>query len=146
MDTDGDFIITWQSYWQDRQGWGIYAKRYDSTGMVQGSEFQINTFTSGDQLAARAAMDNSGNFVVTWMSNNQDNSGWGSYAQRFNSEGAVGSEFRVNSFTAGGQLVPRIIMDSSGNFVETWMGYGQEPDESSYGIFCKRYNSNGVAF
>lgn len=33
-----------------------------------GLEFQVNTYTTSDQFAARAAGDASGNFVVVWDS------------------------------------------------------------------------------
>ena len=41
-----------------------------------------------------------GGFVVTWTSDGQDGSGYGIYGQRYAADGtAVGSEFRVNTFT-----------------------------------------------
>src|SRR5215471_7057481 len=51
-----------------------------------GSEFRVNTYTTGPQQTysggpyqstPAVAMDAQGNYVVTWSSQNQDGSGWG---------------------------------------------------------------------
>lgn len=85
--SSGDFVVTWQSDSQDGDSFGIYGQRYNSTGVTQGSEFQINTYTTGDQYSAAVALDSSGNFVITWQSANQDGSYLGIYAQRYDSQG-----------------------------------------------------------
>ena len=78
MDPDGNFVIAWSSFNQDGSGWGVYAQRYDSNGVVQGSEFRVNTTTGGDQMQPNVAMDGSGNFTVVWTSNGQANAAIGS--------------------------------------------------------------------
>jgi VCBS repeat-containing protein len=144
MDSAGDFIVTWRSYAQDGSSFGIYAQRYDAAGVAQGSEFRINTTTANDQLAQTVAMDASGDFVVTWSSRNQDGSGWGVYAQRYNAAGvAQGSEFRVNTTTANDQVSSTVSMDSAGDFIVTWSSFAQ--DGNSFGIYAQRYDAAGVA-
>src|SRR5690606_3031284 len=49
MDSDGDFVITWQSNLQDGSLYGIYAQRYNALGVAQGSEFRVNTTTTSLQ-------------------------------------------------------------------------------------------------
>jgi Ca2+-binding RTX toxin-like protein len=123
MDTAGDFVVTWQSYGnQDGSGWGIFAQRYDASGVAQGGEFLVNTTTVDQQTSPAIAMDTAGDFVVTWQSyGNQDGSGWGIYAQRYDATGiAQGGEFLVNSFVDYHQVSPAIAMDASGEFVITW--------------------------
>ena len=52
-------------------------------------------------------MDDAGNFVVAWTSTSQDGSGYGIYAQRYDSGGSpLGGEFRVNTLTSGSQAYP----------------------------------------
>ncbi|MBZ0136588.1 MAG: tandem-95 repeat protein [Planctomycetes bacterium] len=85
LDADGDFVITWTSNGQDGSGNGIYAQRYDNTGAAVGGEFQVNSYTTSDQYHPSVALDADGDFVITWMSNGQDGSGWGVYAQRYTS-------------------------------------------------------------
>jgi hypothetical protein len=140
MDSNGNFVVTWYSYGQDGEGFGIYAQRYNSVGIVQGSEFQVNTYTTSNQIYPSVAMDSDGNFVITWESYGQG----GIYAQRYNSIGvAQGTEFRVNiTDTTSGESYPSVAMDSNGNFVITW---GSEQDGDGFGIYAQRYNSSGVA-
>ena len=83
MDAAGNFVVTWTGSSQDGSGQGVYGQRYDAAGTAVGGEFQINTYVSSDQQYSTVAMDNAGNFVVTWSSNGQDGSGYGVYGQRF---------------------------------------------------------------
>ncbi len=144
MDDDGDFLVTWQSADQDGSNDGVYAQRYNAAGVPQGSEFRVNTFTTGSQTRPAVAMDDDGDVVVTWHSRGQDGSDFGVYAQRYNAAGVPqGSEFRVNTFTTGRQSTPAVAMDDDGDFVVTWHSLGQ--DGSSYGVYAQRYNAAGVA-
>ncbi|MEH1950820.1 MAG: tandem-95 repeat protein, partial [Nostoc sp.] len=143
MDAAGDFVISWQSYGQDGDGYGIYAQRYNSAGVAQGNEFKVNTYTSNYQVNPTVAMDTAGDFVISWQSY-QDGSGYGIYAQRYNSAGvAQGNEFKVNTYTNSHQYAPTVAMDGVGNFIISWTSDGQ--DASGSGIYAQRYNSAGVA-
>jgi hypothetical protein len=144
MDTDGDFVVSWSSDGQDGSGYGIYAQKYNNTGTPVGGEFKVSTFTPGSQDGSSIAMDNTGDFVISWTSAVQDPDGSaGIYAQRFNNAGPAGTEFRVNTFTAGLQNGGSVAMDNSGNFIIGWSTAGQDGD--STGIFAKRYNNTGTA-
>ena len=83
MDSDGDFVVSWQSLGQDGSSYGIYAQRYDNAGVAQGAEFRVNTYTTSQQFYPSVAMDNDGDFVVSWQSFEQDGSNDGIYAQRY---------------------------------------------------------------
>ncbi|MFN8578889.1 MAG: pentapeptide repeat-containing protein [Candidatus Sericytochromatia bacterium] len=141
----GTFVITWESINQDGNSSGIYAQRYRNDGFPISSEFKVNTYTTFSQRNPAVAMDTIGNFIITWVSDNQDlggNVGANIYAQRYNSLGiAQGSEFRVNSYTTNMKDNPSVSMSNSGNFVITW----ESQDENYSGIFAQRYNSLGIA-
>jgi hypothetical protein len=142
MDSDGNFVVAWLR--EDFDQSDIYARRYNSSGVAQGTEFQVNTYTEQYQDYPSVAMDRDGDFVVTWSSRDQDGDLGGIYAQRYNSSGtAVGSEFRVNTYTKLDQSYSSVAMDGAGNFVISWTSAGQ--DGSDNGIYAQRYNSNGVA-
>jgi hypothetical protein len=144
VDGTGNFVITWSSNGQDGSGWGVYARRYNASGVAQGSGFRVNTTTTGDQMYSSVAADAAGDFVVTWSSNGQDGSGWGIYAQRYNLLGvAQGGEFQVNTTTAGDQEYSTVAMDSSGNFTIAWSSYGQ--DGSGWGAYGQQYTVLGTA-
>jgi uncharacterized repeat protein (TIGR01451 family) len=83
MDSDGDFVIAWTSGGQDGDEGGVYAQRYNSDGTPDGGEFRVNTYTTGAQGYASAAMDADGDFVVAWQSSGQDSWGESVHAQRY---------------------------------------------------------------
>ncbi len=142
MDVDGDFVVTWTSNTQDGAGYGSYAKRYNSAGLVQGSEFRVNTTTVGSQGDTSVAMADDGDFVISWSSSSQDGSGLGVYAQRYNATGLMeGGEFRVNTFTPSMQRAPSVAMDADGDFVVAWESLDQ--DGKNFGIYAQRYNAAG---
>jgi hypothetical protein len=139
----GAFVVTWQSFQQDGDGWGIFGQRYSSGGAPLGGEFRINSYTTDGQLAPSAASDLAGNFVVVWHSTYQDGSGWGIFGQRYSLTGATaGPEFQANSYTTNGQSYAAVASDPSGNFVVVWQSYGQ--DGSQHGVFGQRYASTGA--
>ncbi|MFN6453531.1 MAG: beta strand repeat-containing protein [Nostoc sp. EfeVER01] len=142
IDTDGDFVISWQSDSQD--GTDMYARRYDSSGVAQGGEFKVNTYTTGNPYSPTAvAMDSSGDFVISWISLEEGFS-YEIYAQRYNSAGvAQGNEFKVNTYTTSDQYNSTVAMDADGDFVISWQSFGQ--DGSTNGIYAQRYNNLGVA-
>jgi hypothetical protein len=108
-----------------------------------GSEFRVNTYTTSFQFGPSVAVDPNGNFVVVWTSYRQDGHYSGVFGQRYDASGAaLGSEFRVNSYTRYDQGGPSIASDASGNFVVIWTSYKQ--DGHYDGIFGQRYNSEGV--
>jgi hypothetical protein len=142
MDSNGNFVISWESSSQDGNANGVYAQRYNNLGQPQGSEFRVNSYTTYSQMNSSISMDSNGNFVISWESRNQDGSGYGVYAQRYNNLGQPqSSEFRVNSYTTDSQMNPSISMDSNGNFVISWESRNQ--DGSGYGVYAQRYNNLG---
>jgi hypothetical protein len=153
MDADGDFVVTWQSIGSagsDTSATSIQAQRYNSHGTAQGAEFQVNTYTTGDQTSADVGMDDSGDFVIVWSSegsSGSDTSGRSIQGQRYNSSGsAQGAEFQLNAYTTGLQWYPDVALDADGDFVATWESYGSYGTDSSDGsIQAQRYNSVGTA-
>lgn len=151
-DGDGDFVIVWQSdgsVGNDNDGLSIQARLYDGNGLPKGWQFQVNSYTTGNQFAPAVAMDNDGDFVVVWQSNGSGFSDTASYsiqAQRFNSLGTPqGSQFEVNTtYTTNAQRNPDVSLDYTGNFVIVWESGGSpNTDSDGYSIQGQRYNSNG---
>jgi hypothetical protein len=146
MDSDGDFVVAWRSYGQDGSpfGFGIFARRFDAAGAAQAAEFQVNSYTAGTQSLNAMAMDADGDFVVAWESLGQDGSGYGVFAQRFDSAGAAhAAEFQVNSYTTNSQFSPAVAMDGGGDFVIAWQSSAQ--DGSGYGVFARHFDPAGAA-
>ncbi|HYW78710.1 MAG TPA: putative Ig domain-containing protein, partial [Thermoguttaceae bacterium] len=141
MDDDGNFVVTWSSLGQDRDGYGIYVRRFDAAGEPASGEYRVNTHTTGNQVFSAVAMDADGDFVITWTSQGQDGSGTGIFAQRFKSTGGFdGDEFQVNTTSAGNQRFSSVAMADDGQFLVTWTGL----DGSGNGIFARHFDAAGT--
>jgi len=142
-DASGNFVVVWRSYQQDGSSWGVFGQRYASSGTTLGPEFEVNTYTPGDQQYPSVAADPSGSFVVAWQSFGQDGSTEGVFAQRYASSGVpLGPEFQVNTYWTSYQRFPSVAADAAGNFIVVWHSHLQ--DGSSIGIFGQRYASSGA--
>ena len=142
-DPAGNFVVVWENYIGGYFGYDIAAQRFASSGVPLGSEFRINTYTTGFDLNAAVASDASGNFVVVWNNIGEDGSEYGVFGQRFASSGVpLGSEFRVNTYTTSRQTYFSVAADPPGNFVVAWQSLGQ--DGSFFGVFGQRFATSGV--
>ena len=145
MDDSGNFIVVWESNGQDGSLFGIFGQRFNPSGVPQGAEFPVNTFTTGMQNTPAVAVDGSGDFVVVWQSYGQDGnmSHYSVFGRRFNSSGTPASgEFQVNTFTTGPQRDPSVAMNAAGDFVIAWQSYLQ--DGAFYSIVGRRYSAAGT--
>jgi hypothetical protein len=123
----------------------VLARRFDAAGEPRGSEIRVNSYTTGWQAEPAVASDATGSFVVTWMSEPQDGSGTGVYAQRYDASGVErGGEFRVHTYAEGYQKSPSVASDPAGSFVVAWTS-GIRLDEDSYDVFARRYDATGAA-
>jgi hypothetical protein len=142
VDTAGDFVVVWRSF--DGSQFGVLGRRFNSAGVAQGGQFQVNTYTTGDQGRPVVDLDADGDFVVVWESEGQDGDLSGLFARRFSSAGAsLGGEFRINTATVNLQRNPSVALDGDGDFVVAWEAvlYGIALD---LGIFARRFSSTGV--
>jgi len=145
MDTQGNFVVTWSSQNQDGDGWGVYARRFDSSGNPVSPEFKVNTTTSGQQEGSSVGIDADGNFVIAWASSDQADEEWGVYGQRYDSSGnTVGSEFEVKAYDTSDKHHHRtsIAMSSNGNAVIVWAGHDQ--GDRWWDVYGQLYNSYGT--
>jgi hypothetical protein len=140
--SENSYVITWQSYGQDTDGWGIYARTLDAiTGINSGSEILINSTIAGDQIKPAAISLSDGSYVITWQSYGQDG-GWDIYARTFDATGKAGSEIPVNTTTARDQINPAITAISENNYVIAWQSYGQ--DGGGWGIYAQKFHVDGT--
>jgi hypothetical protein len=138
MDADGDFVVVWNSYGQDGEGEGVFGQRYDASGVPQGGEFRLNSYTTGRQMVPFVDMDAGGNFVVGWSGESHDGSEWGALVRVFDASGTPsGGEFLVNSYTTGIQAYPSPAYGANGTFVVAWTSLGNDGD--SFGMFGQRF-------
>ena len=131
MAPSGGFAVVWRSDDQDGDGFGIFAQRFDDTGATAGVEFQVNTYTTGNQRLPGITADGSGNLIVAW----RDTDLGSNVAQRYDSNGVpVGT-----AFLTVGRGGPAVAAALGGDFVVTGNAY----DYGDTGVFGQRYDSSG---
>ncbi len=129
--------MTWQSNLQDGSEYGIFARRFNASGVAQGGELMINTYTSQQQNLPAVGIDDSGEFVIAWGSEKGPDTEV--LARRFNAAGVPqGDEFQVNSATPDWQQYAAIDLDADGDFVVVWI------TAFDVGLRSQRFNSTGV--
>lgn len=142
MDTAGRFIVVWESEDQDGDDYGIYASIFDKTGAVAVAEFAVNTTTIESQRFPSVACDANGNFVIVWMSEEQDGDAWGIYSRRYSIDGtALSGEVKINATTSGQQKFPHVAMNAKGSYAVTWTSIIAGSQE----ILTRFYAADGLA-
>ena len=134
MDASGNFVVSWSSTQNGTSD--IYAQRFSSAGVKQGSEFQANTTSTDTQTNSSVAVDSSsGAFVIAWQSNLQDGSGTGIYARQYQADGFAGLyDVQINTTSSGAQGTPSVAFRGS-QAVVAWCGNGSG---DSGGVFAQR--------
>ncbi|MDZ4656578.1 MAG: peptidylprolyl isomerase [Bythopirellula sp.] len=138
FDATGNMVAAWASRNQDGSDWAIVGQRLNATGVAQGTEFVINTTTTGSQTLPDVAIDPTGGFLVAWQSFGQDGAGWGIVGRRFTAAGAAdGAEFIINNITAGQQQDVSVAFTTDGQLFSSWTsgttnGHGWEVQARSY--------------
>ncbi len=147
MDAAGNFVVAWSSADDDR--WGIWARRYDSSGFPLSGEFQVNTYTARSQLFPRVGMNHAGAFVIAWDSNIQPNpnshiASWHACGQAYDANAApVGGEFVVTQLPQGHDPYPMVA--DSGEFVIGYTRRGDSPNPPlGHYTRMRSYNADGT--
>ncbi len=139
--SNGGYIVTWESYNQDTDSWGIYAQRFDANGTKVDNEFLVNSYITSYQSRSDVTALLDGGYVITWRSYGQDLHSSGIYAQRYDLyDTKVNDEFRVNTVTEYTQNYPSITALIDGGYVITW--HSKYQDGSYYGVYGQRYDSD----
>jgi len=143
VDAGGNFMVAWvDSRKGNYKNCDIYAQRYNSSGIAQGINFQVNDISgSVDFLSGPSvSLDSGGNFLVVW--HDYRNGDPDIYAQRYSSNGAKqDANFRVNDDSGSCfQLHPAVSGDISGNVLVVW----EDERNLDSDIYAQRYTSSGA--
>ena len=135
VDADGDFVVVWED--NTAADAVVNAQRFDETGAPQGGVLTVNgPVTPGtDSLDPAVAIDDAGNFVVTWerpAGANDD-----VFARIFNADGSPRTGELTVASGATDQDDPEAAMDADGDLAVAW--------ESGDDVVARRYSSAGGA-
>ena len=129
MGADGGFVVVWQD--RDEPSHPSYysivaARRFDASGVPQGSDFQVSNGTSPGYYSGQygddrndepeIAADRDGNFVVAWYREYS-----GPYARRLDADGTpVGNSFQVGTIWSGYTYEIDLAKAPNGDFMVVW--------------------------
>jgi len=113
-----------------------------------GVEFQVNSYTLGDEHFPAVAAASGGQFMAVWAREG-DGSGAGVFGRMFDNQGnPIGMDFQVNTYTANNQGYGNnyggvvTAKSAGGAFVVTWASYYQ--DGYGYGVFARSFQNDGT--
>ncbi|MGB0466608.1 MAG: tandem-95 repeat protein [Pontibacterium sp.] len=144
---DGGFVIVWTDNSRsggDSSAQAVRGQLFSSDGQVSGDEFLVNSTTSNIQRDSSVTALVEGGFVVLWTDESKtggDTEYFSVRGQQFMDDGSpLGTEFLVNSTTAGRQHEASITALTKGGFVAIWT------DESSSGGDTSGFAVRGQVF
>ncbi len=96
--SDGtNYLIVWESYKQDGDSTGIFARLYNNMGDALTPELQINTYTTYAQNDIQVA-SNASNYLIIWRSQLEGGIHSGLYGRFVDNDGTVmGTAFQVST-------------------------------------------------
>ncbi len=141
VDGNGNTIVVWVKVTNGY--FDLYLQRFNSSGVAQGVNIQVNDDASGTTYHFRPAIgvDGSGNSVIVWQ--DYRNGNYDIYLQRYDGTGAsLGVNIEVND--DGGttdQAAPTIAINNSGAEIITW----HDLRNGNRDIYMQRYSASGTA-
>jgi len=118
MQPGGNFIIVWQSYYQDKSN-EIRARLFSSDGTALTDELDINQTQTGNQKAPAVATDANGNLIILWQGPGDD--GDDIWCRKFDANGLPDTnEFIININRTDEQLNPEIAINNFGRYIIVW--------------------------
>ncbi|MEO8392888.1 MAG: cadherin domain-containing protein, partial [Chloroflexota bacterium] len=117
---NGTFVVSWTTSQPASGGTlsEVHARIFGIDGAALGSEFLVNTATTGAQDQSVITATASGGFIAAWTSQGDI------FAQAFDSSGAkLGSEFLVNTNTSGSQFRAHLTTLTDGHIIAVWATY-----------------------
>ena len=109
----------------------IQAALFTNSGTAQGSQFTVNTRTSGNRFLPTVASLSGGGFVVVWEADSDDGFYYGISGRRYDSTGTAvdAADFQVNQYRSHDQETPVVTGLGSNLFASAWTVY---PDTVTY--------------
>jgi hypothetical protein len=139
--SNGEFVVSWTSEYQDGDEEGVFARRFDVNGQPLGPEIPVNVYTLGRQDFSAVAAFSSGRFLVVWSSAEQDGDNTGVYGRIFEGQTPITDELPINTYTTGEQTGPEAAAGPDDLAVVIWHSSPQDGD--SWGVYGRIVDADG---
>ena len=140
----GGFVV-WRDNATDGDGWGVSARRLDSTLSGTLGTFRVNVQGTNDQENARVTMLKNGGAAFVWQGGRE---GYQHIFGRFLSPSntfLTSTDLVVSTFTNTNsfQIKPAIATLNNGNVAIVWSSYNQAGSNTMQDVYCKILSSTG---
>jgi hypothetical protein len=143
MDAVGNFVVAWEDDQDGNNSFQILARGFTATGAQRIADFTVNTVSAGQQLNPAVALDASGDFIVAWEDDQDNNNYFQIYTRGFTSIGAQRfAQLQVNTNAAGQHAKPQVAMDANGASVVVWED--DQDDNGYYQIYGRGFTLTGT--
>ena len=139
-------IVVWQDNATDGDGWGISARRLDSTLSGTLGTFRVNVIGAGDQEHARVALLKNGGAVFVWQGGTE---GYQHIFARFltpTNTFLSTTDLPVSTFSnsTSFQVNPAVAALNNGNVVVVWSSFNQASSNSLLDVYAKILSPTGT--
>ncbi|HEX4872180.1 MAG TPA: Calx-beta domain-containing protein, partial [Nevskiaceae bacterium] len=133
-DAQGGALIAWQSFLQDGDNNGVYARRFAADGQPLSGEIALAQLTADSQQQASVAMRPDGRALVAWTSFAVP--GGAIQLRELDASGTpLGDEFSIDPATVGGQTGGVVAIGANGQAWVAWQSFSV--DNSGTGIAAR---------
>ncbi len=143
ISTNGGFVV-WQDNITDGSGWGISARRLDSTLSGTLSTFRVNVQGTNNQENPRVALLKNGGAVFVWQGGALSQQHI--YAQFLSPSNTflTTTDISVSTFTNNFQINPAVTVLNNSNVVVVWASYDQVSSNSYQDVYAKILSPTGT--
>jgi len=134
VSTNGGFLV-WQDNATDGDGWGVSARRLDSTLSGTLGTFRVNVTGAGNQENAHVALLKNGGAVFVWQGGQP---GWQHVYARFltpTNTFLTTNDVPVNTFTKNFQINPAVAVLNNSNVVVVWGSNNEASSNSMQDVY-----------
>ncbi|RDI60137.1 hypothetical protein [Microvirga subterranea] len=120
---DGGWVVTWMSWGQDGDRYGVYQQWFDRNGNAASvADRLVNVTTAGNQGQTSVTALEDGGWIVVWTSYDENYTNGEIYMQVFDRNGVAASpdDILVSTTSSGMKRLPRATALADGGWVVTW--------------------------
>ncbi len=142
ISTAGGFVV-WQDNSTDGSGWGVSARRVDSTLSGTLGTFRVNQIGTNDQQNPRVALLKNGGAAFVWQGGAQGFQHI--YAQFLTPSNTfvTATDILVNTFTNHFQINPALATLNNSNVVVVWGSYAEASSTSLMDVYGQILSPTG---
>ncbi len=142
ISTNGGFVV-WQDNATDGDGWGVSARRLDSTLSGTFGTFRVNVQGAGNQENAHVALLKNGGAVFVWQGGQPGKQHI--YARFLTSTNTflTTNDLMVNTFPNNFQITPAVTVLNNSNVVVVWASDNEAGSVSMLDVYGQLFSPAG---